>query len=150
MEQLSNIAISQPHAAYSAFTHGLISKWTYLSRTVPDIENHMKPLEEAIRQKLLPSITGQNAFNDLDRQLLALPVRHGGLSIIDPSKRSDLHHSACERITAPLVELILNQSKSYSPQVRTTHNERRTALVHYEDYKKPERPMKSGKDYHHR
>ena len=120
VEQLSNIAISQPHAAYSAFTHGLISKWTYLSRTVPDIENHMKPLEEAIRQKLLPSITGQNAFNDLDRQLLALPVRHGGLGIIDPSKRSDLHHSACERITAPLVELILNQSKSYSPQVRTT------------------------------
>ena len=120
VEQLSNIAISQPHAAYSAFTHGLISKWTYLSRTVPDIENHMKPLEEAIRQKLHPSITGQNAFNDLDRQLLALPVRHWGLGIIDPSKQSDLHHSACERITAPLVELILNQSKSYSPQVRTT------------------------------
>ena len=58
VEQLSNIATTQPHAAYSAFTHGLISKWTYLSRTTPDIENHMKPLEDAIRQKLLPSITG--------------------------------------------------------------------------------------------
>ena len=63
VEELSSIAVTQPHAAYSAFTHGLISKWTYLSRTVPDIESHMKPLEEAIRQKLLPTITGQNAYN---------------------------------------------------------------------------------------
>ena len=54
VEQLSNIATTQPHAAYSAFTHGLISKWTYLARTVPNVETHMKPLEEAIRLKLLP------------------------------------------------------------------------------------------------
>ena len=30
---LSDIARIQPHAAFSAPTHGLISKWTYLSRT---------------------------------------------------------------------------------------------------------------------
>ena len=123
VEELSNIAITQPHAAYSAFTHGLISKWTYLSRTIPDIESHMKPLEDAIRQKLLPTITGQNAFNDLDRQLLALPVRHGGLGIIDPTKRTELHHSACDKITAPLTELILSQSKSYPPQARAAQQQ---------------------------
>ena len=83
----------------------------------------MKPLEEAIRQKLLPIITGQNAFNDLDRQLLALPVRHGGLGIIDPTKRTELHHSACDKITAPLTELILSQSKSYPPQARAAQQE---------------------------
>ena len=31
VEQLSSFASSQPHAAYSAFTHGLTSKWTYLA-----------------------------------------------------------------------------------------------------------------------
>ena len=29
VEQLSLFAFSQPHAAYSAFTHGLTSNWTY-------------------------------------------------------------------------------------------------------------------------
>ena len=31
--QLAEIASTQPHAAYSAFVHGLSSRWTYLSRT---------------------------------------------------------------------------------------------------------------------
>lgn len=39
VERLSSNAETQPHAAYAAFTHGLTSKWTYLARTIPDIEN---------------------------------------------------------------------------------------------------------------
>ncbi len=38
IEKLSEIADSQPHSAYGAITHGLASKWSYLSRTTPDIE----------------------------------------------------------------------------------------------------------------
>ena len=37
IKHLSQIAKTQPHAAYSAFTHGLSSKWTYLLRTIPNI-----------------------------------------------------------------------------------------------------------------
>ena len=33
--RLSEVAITQPHAAYAAFTHGLSSHWTYISRTIP-------------------------------------------------------------------------------------------------------------------
>ena len=31
LQLLSSFAVTQPHAAYSAFTHGLISKWLYCS-----------------------------------------------------------------------------------------------------------------------
>ena len=84
VEHLSSIAISQPHAAYAAFTHGLIHKWTYLSRIIPNLEELFKPLEDTIRQQFLPSLTGQNAFNDSERDLMALPSHHGGLGIINP------------------------------------------------------------------
>ena len=47
--RLSKIATSQLHAAYAALTHGLLSKWTYLLRTVPDVSNLLHPVEEAIR-----------------------------------------------------------------------------------------------------
>ena len=36
--RLSSIANSQPHAAHSAFTHGLVNKWTFLLRTIPDAD----------------------------------------------------------------------------------------------------------------
>ena len=34
VEKLSKFAETQPHSAYAAFTHGLMSKWNYLLRVV--------------------------------------------------------------------------------------------------------------------
>ncbi len=49
LEKLTTIAETEPHAAYAAITHGLASKWIYLSRTTPDISEHLEPLERIIR-----------------------------------------------------------------------------------------------------
>jgi hypothetical protein len=32
---LAQVAVSQPHAAYAAFTHGISSCWSYLLRMIP-------------------------------------------------------------------------------------------------------------------
>ena len=64
INQLSVIAQSQPHAAYAAFTHGLSHKWSFLSRTIPNIDNMFTPLETTIRQKFLPALTGQNQLDN--------------------------------------------------------------------------------------
>ena len=45
---LSDVAISQPHSAYAAFTHGMTHKWTFLSRTCKNIGHLLQPLEEVI------------------------------------------------------------------------------------------------------
>ena len=49
VEFLSSIAVTQPHAAYAVFTHGQMSKWTYQTRTIPNIGDLFKPVENAIR-----------------------------------------------------------------------------------------------------
>ena len=59
--KLTTIAKTQPHAAYSALTPGLSSKWTYLCRTVPNISNFLKPLDDALRTKLFPACTHRKA-----------------------------------------------------------------------------------------
>ena len=41
-----------------------------------------------------------------ERDLLAFPARLGGLGIFDPGKKSTLHYSTRETITASLVRLI--------------------------------------------
>ena len=99
VEYLSSIAASEPHPAYAAFTHSQINKWTYFSRTIPDIEEFLKPLEDTIRQQFLPALTGQNAFKHLERDLMALPVRHGGLGIINPSKNVSTIYEASRLIS---------------------------------------------------
>ena len=66
VERLSTIAETQPHAAYTAFTHGLMSKWSYISTTITNNIDHLfSPLEEVIRKKFVTSLTGQNAFSDV-------------------------------------------------------------------------------------
>ena len=118
VERLSSIATTQPHAAYAAFNHGLKHKWTYLIRTIPNIDDQLQPLEDVIRHTFLPSLTGQSALNDETRDLMALPVRHGGLGIINPTKNNILHHQSSENITAPLVSLILEQSHTFHQEVK--------------------------------
>ena len=84
-----------------------------------NIDNLLKPLEEVIRQKFLTSLTGQNAFNDLTRDLLALPIRLGGLGIANPTAESTEHYSS-KSITAPLTTLIVEQAHSL---LNTTNSE---------------------------
>ena len=49
--RLSDIARSQPHVAYCAFTHGLSCLWLYVMRIIEGISHMFQPLEEAISEK---------------------------------------------------------------------------------------------------
>ena len=55
LERLATIARSQPHATHAAFTHGMTSKWSYLTRTMPGIDSSLAPchlkLTDAILQQ---------------------------------------------------------------------------------------------------
>ena len=92
LEHLSDIAMTQPQAAYTAFTHGMKSKRTYLARTTPNIEHPLAPLEEVIRGKFLPAITGQSVFDDNLRNL----IRLGGLGLVDPSQQGSILGINCK------------------------------------------------------
>ena len=117
LKSLSNIATSQPHAAFAAYTHGMMSKWSYISRTIPDISNHLRSLEDTIRSDFIPSITGRPPPNDSVRNLLALPARLGGLGILDPSLCLDDEFNASTKVTAPLINLMEQKGSELTYQV---------------------------------
>ena len=72
VKNLSLIAESEPHAAFSAFTHAIECQWVFLSRVMPYIYSSVEPLELAIRTIFLQSLLKKNV-NDNKRDLLALP-----------------------------------------------------------------------------
>ena len=89
VSKLAEFAISQPQACYAAFTVGLRHRWTYFLRTLPDITDLLAPLERAISEVLIPAITNHRVTIE-ERNLLALPVRMGGLGLANPSESSSL------------------------------------------------------------
>ena len=107
--KLAEFAASHPQACYAAFTFGLRHRWTYFLRTLPDIEDLLEPLERAIADVLIPSITDHHCTKS-ERDLLALPVRMGGLGLINPRQDAAMQYETSIKTTTPLVEKIIAQA----------------------------------------
>ena len=125
---LANISLSQPQSGFSALTHGVMNRWTYVFRTCPNTEALLLPLEEAIRTVLIPSITGQNAPNDLLHELFTLPCRLGGLGIPNPSQVSNEQYSNSMLVSSPLISLLLLQCHHIPPELYTSQFEAKQTI----------------------
>ena len=117
LEQLAKIAHTQPHAAHAAFTHGMTSKWNYLSHTMPGIGPQFLSLEETIRTKLTPALTGRPPPNDTEREILALPARLGGIALSIPTQATDSEFLSSIKITEALKGAVLQQDFQYTEEV---------------------------------
>ena len=106
---MAEFALSQPQACYAEFTFGLKHRWTYFLRTLPDIEDLLAPLERAIADALIPSITGHKC-TQAERELLAQTVRMRGMGLITPSQVAALEYVASAYISGPLAQQIESQA----------------------------------------
>ena len=113
LKTLCSIAITQPHAIFAAFTHSVVHQWTYLARTVPNIGRFFTPIEDIKRSNLIPSLTGRAPPGDLERLLLSLPPRLGGLGFTIPTNLSAIEFDASMTVTKPLYDLILQKKTHY-------------------------------------
>ena len=84
-------------------------RWTYFLRTLPDKAPFLEPLERAIADLLVPAIT-EHVTTQEERDLLELPVRLGGLGLVNPARTASQEHEASVKITGPLVRQIVKQA----------------------------------------
>ena len=111
VQQLSEIGKEEPQLALSGYTKGLCQRWTFLQRTVPGIAELFEPLEKVIAHTFIPAIVGRE-ISELQRDMLALPVRYGGLGLANPVKTADREYETSRLVTANLTELIKHQDIS--------------------------------------
>jgi len=107
--RLAEFATTQPQSSYAAFVFGLRHRWTYLLRTLPDTAPFLEPLERAIADLLVPAIT-EHVTTQEERDLLELPVRLGGLGLVNPARTASQEYEASIKITGPLVRQIIKQA----------------------------------------
>ncbi|XP_015771253.1 PREDICTED: uncharacterized protein LOC107349577 isoform X2 [Acropora digitifera] len=93
----------------ATFVFGLRHRWTYLLRTLPDIAPFLEPLERAIADLLVPAIT-KHVTTQEERDLLELPVRLGGLGLVNPARTASQEYEASIKITGPLLRQIIKQA----------------------------------------
>ena len=113
VKELAAVATEEPQAALAAFTKGIQHRWTFVQRTIPDTSELFQPLEDTIREDLIPSIVGRK-ISDVERSIFSLPVRHGGLGIANPVECSDREYQASTVITEDLADLIYEQAQDLS------------------------------------
>ena len=77
-------------------------------RTIQDIDEHLKPLDDVISNNSLPTLL-DSIVTDNERSLLQLPVRLGGLGIPILSEIAREHFESSKKITAPLVTIMILQ-----------------------------------------
>ena len=106
--RLAEFAQSHPQASYVAYTFGLRHRWTYYLRTLPNIEDLLEPLERAISDVLIPSMVDHKC-TQLERDILSLPVRLGGLGFTNPTQSANAELQASVNVTAPFAERIMSQ-----------------------------------------
>jgi hypothetical protein len=113
-EILSQIAATEPHAAYAVFTHCLQARWTFICRSMHGLSVLLQPLEQAIRDVFLPALLRKNLSN-YEREMVSLPIRLGGLGIFDPTKESTTSHKNSLFLSEPLVHLVIRQTGVLDP-----------------------------------
>ena len=111
IKTLSEIAKTEPHAAFAAFTYSLSSNYFLWVTDLKSLSatGQLQPLENAIRSLFIPTLTGHSAPSDLVRDLLALPANLGGIGLINPLDISANQHSTSKKISAPLLERVIDQ-----------------------------------------
>ena len=111
---LLSIAESQPQAAYSAFVTGFKSKLNYVMRAMSGIIQFLYTLEETVRNKFIPAITGGLISSNNEQKVLSLPTRYGGLAIPIFYELAETEFKNPRKIISELTPLIINQSSQYN------------------------------------
>ena len=111
---LSEIAKIEPQCALSCFISGYKHKLNYYMRTVPNISNLLRHIDDFITKEFIPAITGGAKCFENERKLLSLPPKLGGLGIPIFSEKSDFEYSNSKIVTKQLCEKIIQQERQYN------------------------------------
>ena len=113
IQQLSRFAETEPHAAFTALTHGLRGKYTYLLRTLPASVDELQSMDDALVRQLLPALTGRSNFSAEELELPRLPARLGGMGIRHLAAMAAEELTASRSMTEGQVREILLQTTEH-------------------------------------
>jgi hypothetical protein len=94
VKNLAEVAKVQPHASHALLIHAIRHRWTFLQRCMGYVLGVFDDLEKVMREAFIPAVFGKGVvISDELREVLALPVRMGGLSYSMEGKGAAVKYS---------------------------------------------------------
>ena len=110
LSTLCEIAEVQPQAAYTVFTKGYKSKFTYFLRTINGFEKYVEPVDSLINSKFIPAIFGLDTpLEQFYRSIISQPTSDGGLGLNILAEEATLQHQSSLLVTKIHVNSIIDQ-----------------------------------------
>ena len=107
IDQLAMVAANYPQSAYAGLQKSLQNEWQFLQRVTAGASHLFDPLEEVISKTFLPALFGEPRMEDTHRRpLAALPVKHAGLAIPNPTQTADDNYRTSSLVCSHLVQAI--------------------------------------------
>ena len=113
IEVLCRIANIEPQAAHSCFISGYKNRLSYYMRTIPNIGYLLERIDNIITTKLIPAITGGKQVSVMERRLISLPQKYGGLGIPIFSEIAEHEYQNSLYITEKLRDNIIQQKRRF-------------------------------------
>ena len=136
VRRLAMVARRFPQTAFAGLTMSLQSEWQYLQRVVPGLADAFEPVETALREEFLPALFQVDATAAAaNRALWALPTKHGGLGIPDPTTTGEALHRCSKAVTAVLTDALTPGSapfalNAYLAEARAERRAHKLGKVH--------------------
>ena len=105
---------------------GFKQKFTFFLRTVPDGSDYLLPIEETLRSRFRPAIARCHICSDVERALLAVRVKFGGLGLQNLCEVANTKLLYSKEITIELFENVITQNKYFQihdEKTKTIKNE---------------------------
>eukprot|EP00957_Ditylum_brightwellii_P123877 9442944-Ditylum_brightwellii.AAC.1 len=97
----------QPQASFADFACLLQCKWAYLQWSMELTRDVFDPLEEVTHERLLPALFVVPEIPSDLCNLAALPMQHGELGALNPSKEAPRNRATSKECTNHLMEASL-------------------------------------------
>ena len=98
--------------AYTVYVTSYQHKLTYLLRTIPNIEDQPKKIDEVVQHKLIPGITGGHIINNAERAMLSSPTHLESLGLNIFGETAENEYKDSTRITSNLQAQILGTNNN--------------------------------------
>ena len=72
----------EPQETYFVFVDGFRHTVRCTIRTVPNNREHLEKLDQTVYIKFIPTLTDGHFCDEMERKLLSLPEKYGGMVIV--------------------------------------------------------------------
>ena len=90
------------------FVDGFKHKVVY---TIRAIHKHLEKLDQAVDTKFIPTLADGHFCNEMERKLLSLPVKYGGIGLVMFCDIAENEYNNSRAVTLSLIKLHLEQNR---------------------------------------